>query len=797
MRVLAAASKYCIERGTAFKHIRSTRRLIELNSKTGSRSGSGKLVTIYPDNDKQLQVIIRDLSDELAGEPGPYLLSDLRIGAGPLYVRYGAFRLRMAEIDGEQVPVIERPDGVLVRDERRPSFRIPKWVTVPNFLQSHLAVRSTTGPSELPYEIVRSLHYSNAGGVYLARSIDGSLIVLKEARPYAGLDDDGDDAVVRLRREHDVLLRLAGIAGVPRVIDYFLLWEHEFLVIEHRGGVQLGAWMAMHYPLMDVDAAPEDLAGYAGRVARIGSEVERIICAVHARGLIHGDLHPNNVLIDSGNIVGDETVSLIDFEISYSATDTRRPALGAAGFRPPRNRRGIAIDEYALAILKLRMVVPYVAMYDVSPDSAHVHLAFAERSFPLTPGYADAIRAQLEPIRLPAAAPHDAVGAGCWAGVAVAEVIDLVAKAIEASATPERSDRLFPGDIAQFTVGGAVFGCGAAGVLYALAVAGAGRFREYEDWLLTSVTTSPVPRPGFYDGIHGIAYVLDHLGHRHAAAQLVDQAHPMVKSTRSHDVESGLAGIGLNLLHLGQTWGSPELELEAFRVGARLCDLLAGATSPGREGRAGLSYGWSGPALFALRLFEHAGEKIWLDLAEQAVQRDLEECVEAGDGSLQVRDPAGRRTLPYLGAGSAGVLLAVDQLSQHRPTPERQKVALMLTRACASEIVAHPGLMLGRAGLIIALSQLHSRDELVERVLARHIDRLALHAVSHRSGVAFPGNQLMRLSMDVSTGSAGVLLALAAANGSGLPFLGVGVGQTAPLPTTSGSTRGPENERGD
>lgn len=790
MQVLAAVSKYCIERNIAFKHLRSIRRLIELNSKAGSRSGSGKLVTIYPDSDEQLQIVLRDLSDELAGESGPYLLSDLRIGAGPLYVRYGAFRLRMAEIDGEQVPVIERPDGVLVRDERRPSLRIPEWVTVPDFLQPHLAARSTTGPSELPYEIVRSLHFSNGGGVYLARSVDGRSIVLKEARPHAGLDDDGDDAVVRLRREHDVLLQLAGIEGVPQVIDRFSLWEHEFLAIEHRGGVQLGAWMAMHYPLMNVGAAPADLAGYAARVARIGSEVERIIRAVHARGLTHGDLHTNNVLVDSGDTAGDETVSLIDFEISRSVTDTRRPALGAAGFRSPRNRRGIAVDEYALAILRLRMVVPYVAMYDVSPDSAHVHLAFAERRFPLPPGYADAIRGRLEPVRL--AATHDTEGDGGQASVAVNEVIDGVVKAIEASATPERVDRLFPGDITQFTVGGAGFGCGAAGVLYALAVAGAGRFREYEDWLLASVTTSPVLRPGFYDGIHGIAYTLDYLGHRDAAAQLVDQARPMVQSTRNHDVESGLAGIGLNLLHLGQIWGSPELELEAFRVGARLRDLLAVATSPGREGRAGLSYGWSGPALFALRLFEHAGEKVWLDLAEQAVQRDLEECVEAGDDSLQVRDPAGRRTLPYLGVGSAGVLLAVDRLNQHRPTPEREKAARMLTRACASEIVAHPGLMLGRAGLIITLSQLRSRDELVEPVLARHVDRLALHAVSHRGGIAFPGNQLMRLSMDVSTGGAGVLLALAAVNGDGLPFVGAGTGQALPLATTSGSTRGSE-----
>jgi hypothetical protein len=53
--------------------------------------------------------------------------------------------------------------------------------------------------------------------------------------------------------------------------------------------------------------------------------------------------------------------------------------------------------------------------------------------------------------------------------------------------------------------------------------------------------------------------------------------------------------------------------------------------------------------------------------------------------------------------------------------------------------------------------------------------RLSWHAVPfRRDGVAFPGDQLLRLSMDLGTGSAGVLLALAAARGAAgavLPFL--------------------------
>jgi hypothetical protein len=52
--------------------------------------------------------------------------------------------------------------------------------------------------------------------------------------------------------------------------------------------------------------------------------------------------------------------------------------------------------------------------------------------------------------------------------------------------------------------------------------------------------------------------------------------------------------------------------------------------------------------------------------------------------------------------------------------------------------------------------------------------RLTWHAVGYRGGLAFPGDQLHRLSTDLATGSAGVLLALGAVLGerpAHLPFL--------------------------
>ena len=127
-------------------------------------------------------------------------------------------------------------------------------------------------------------------------------------------------------------------------------------------------------------------------------------------------------------------------------------------------------------------------------------------------------------------------------------VRDAIRRAIVASATPGRDDRLFPGDVAQFDPGGGLnLAFGAAGVLFALAVTGAGRFPEYEQWLRTRALDPARPvRPGFYEGQHGIAYVLDLLGHHDDARELATRGGPRQWDALETGLFGGLAGIGLN-----------------------------------------------------------------------------------------------------------------------------------------------------------------------------------------------------------------------------------------------------------
>ena len=96
-------------------------------------------------------------------------------------------------------------------------------------------------------------------------------------------------------------------------------------------------------------------------------------------------------------------------------------------------------------------------------------------------------------------------------------------------------------------------------------------------------------------------------------------------------------------------------------------------------------------------------------------------------------------------------------------------------RAADSHFYVEPGLFRGRAGLMLALSRQHAPGAAAcDPRVTRHVRPLAWHAISCGGGLAFPGSNLYRLSTDLGTGTAGVLLALAAAlstRPAHLPFL--------------------------
>lgn len=751
-RTLAVVWDYCVPRGLAFKFLRNEPVLVMVNSKSAPRGSSGKLVTIYPTDEAQLELVLKELDDLLQGIRGPYILSDLRYSEGPLFVRYGAFVSRYCLNDGgERVLALEDNQGRLVPDHRAPTFSTPPWVSLPPFLESHLQARNSVTTNDLAYTIEGVIQFSNGGGVYLGHHNEtGAKVVLKEGRPLAGLDMSARDAVARVGHERDILQRLDGLDVVPKVHDYFELGEHHFLVQEFVDANPLQRELVRRYPLTHPDATEAELAEYAEWAAQMVTDVQSAVQQLHGRGVVFCDLHPDNVLLANG-----DRMVLIDFEVATLVEDQARSALAHPGYAAPGDRQGPDVDLYALACIKLGLFAPQTTMLlNLHPGKAFQLADMISETFPVPRETLDeAVRTivgpnltsdpEMEALALP--------GRADWTDVRAA-----LTKAIVASATPEREDRLFPGDIAQFQPGGGVnLATGAAGVLYSLAKTGAGRFPEYDDWLRKHALTTDIG-PGLYDGLHGVAHVLDELGYHQDALDLVERTLADEFQHRELGLHSGLAGIGLNLLHFTS---EPALRAQAIRVIDLVADRLGDVTDvPETSGegqpRAGLMHGSSGPALLFIDAYEITGDTGLLDLAEIAIRQDLRRCTRTPDGMLQVNQ--GWRTLPYLEEGSAGIALVLARYLQYRPDDGLAADLEALRRVVRCSYYVQPGLFMGRAGLLLAAPALgEDTDDLVRG--------LGWHAMPFGGGLAFPGNQLLRLSMDLATGSAGVLLALGAA----------------------------------
>jgi tRNA A-37 threonylcarbamoyl transferase component Bud32 len=770
--VLDVVWNYCVTHNITFKFLRSRGILLVTTSKYADRASSGKLLTLYPVGDAELERTLVELATALERYRGPYILSDLRWGSGPLYVRYGAFLDQYCSSEtGDLVPAITNPDGRLVPDLRRPVFQVPPWVEVPAFLAAQMASRESGRPENFPYQIEQPLHFSNGGGVYLARDMrSGQRVVLKEARPLAGLDDHGIDAVTRLERERTILEQLCDLDIVPRLLGQVMCWEHHFLIQEYVEGELLTSCIDSRHPLYQFDPTEDQTTKYTAWALDVLGRIEEALDALHQRGIVFSDLHPHNIIVrPDGRIV------FVDFEVASHIDENRRPGLGAPGFVAPASCSGFDIDHYALSCLHIWMFLPLTTiLVQRDPTKAKTFVRVLTEQFDVPETLAVQVLRSLSLATNSTANGERMRPRGAAQQPTTTPTVRLDAEnpdwttlrksmieAIIASATLQRPDRLFPGDIGQFHYGGLNLAYGAAGVLYALHTTGAGTHPEHVDWLVHATRQAQRPHAGLYNGLHGIAYVLDYLGRRNEALTILDRALTLTADVRARGLFGGLAGIGLNLLHFARTTEERSLRETAIQVAEQLVSAVHDRTAtPDLPSSAGLMYGLSGAALLFIHLYEDTADKGFLDLAAAALRQDLSYCEHASDGTLQVRE--GRRLLPYLAVGSAGIGLVLCEYLRYRDDEEFASAQAAIRRACQSEFVLFSGLFTGRAGLMVYLCQVRNLMQETGRdaALQLHLRRLTWHALPYQGYVAFPGDQMLRLSMDLATGSAGVLLTI-------------------------------------
>ncbi|MFF5079363.1 class III lanthionine synthetase LanKC [Actinoplanes sp. NPDC000266] len=765
---------HCIPRGIAFKYARSPRVAFHMNAKYADRRSSGKLVAIYPSSEEVLENLLHELGDTLDGARGPYILSDLRWRNGPLYLRYGGFVERWCiDESGDHVPAIEHPNGSLVPDERGVQFRVPDWVHVPNFIAA--AIGQPEAEVEFPFTVDKALQFSNGGGLYRATDQrNGRSVVLREARPYAGLDRSGKDAVERLLAEQATLTKINGHDIGPKLIEYRTAWEHHFLIEEHIDGRTLDEEFTARYPLARHHPSSEVIRQYTTWALDVITQVTNLLSRLHDMGIVYADLHPNNIIVQpNGRIV------LVDFEVSQATEDSTPVALGAPGFTSSNVKHGREVDEYALAMLRIYLFLPYHDLISMDASRLDDLTKIIEQRFPLPATFTQDTIALLR--RASGGSPLNGTVSSNpdtrhrWPSMDASvtawhRAFGSIADGILAAATPHRTDRLFPGDPRQFTGMGQInLAHGAAGVLWVLQTLGRQIDPVHLNWLHARSTEPNGPARGLIDGIHGVAWAMQELGQTEHAYTLMKSHAATDDTVRSPAFSNGLSGIALNLLHFSDIHNDDDFRRRGTQIAHRLRDGFEQDRISPR--RAGLMAGGAGTALLFTHMYERTADERWLDTAVKALHQDVD-LAQYQHGLMALPDGAGR-LLPYLAEGTIGLALVAQRYLHHRTDARLQGILDMTDRICDVEFTFAPGLFEGRAGMIYYLSARARSGKPSPESLKQNIAWLGRHALWRENQLIFPGRRLLRLSTDLATGSAGILMSLRTAiTGSvGLPFL--------------------------
>ena len=764
--VLDVVADICFAENVPFKHVAARVFFVFLHHKHAGRAQAGKFCAIYPPDTGTARRLLDLLSAALEGEEGAYVLSDRRYrDSRTVHYRYGAFRSRSRLLpDGTREELVRDGSGREVADVRGPAFVLPEGITDPFVTEEPV---EHEGPILIrDYEIIGVLQPSNAGGAYQARDTrTGRVVFIKEARAHNGLTWDGTSAQEQLRHEYDVLTAVHEAApGVcPEPLEHFTEWEHDFLVMEHVAGDPLRSWVGRTSPIVKADRPAQDFAAYFAACRRILRSLDESLDRLHTLGYRFGDVSPGNVIVTPS---GD--ARFVDFE-AVSPVSGPPSAMGTPGFVPPAALTAdgsdpLLADRFGMAALALALFAPLHSVVERVPSN----LALLRRDLTaMAPLPADlwaratAFRHPREDAStgLPTPAEVDADPLGCLdrlAGKVAAGLLD--------TADTGRPDWVFPPPPAAFRTNTVCVAYGTAGVVHALHRAGL----EIPDAVEKRLRRDALARrdelpPGLDVGTAGIARVLAALGHLDEAVDLARAAdrHPLTAMCTT--LAGGRAGVGLTWLALHRrTRDARHLERAAAAGDAILATSVLPPTLGDHDAR-GLFHGRSGLALFLHHLARDTGDARYLEAGRRLLHEELDRAISLPDGTLSFSDNAVlRRAMPYLAVGSAGVGTALARYVSTAPD-ERCAAALPLVVADARKTcVMEPGLYAGLAGLAYFLADLaeSADDDTHRRDAVRVATGLLKYAVPHGGGVRYLGGGSLRFSADLSSGAAGVLLAL-------------------------------------
>jgi eukaryotic-like serine/threonine-protein kinase len=234
------------------------------------------------------------------------------------------------------------------------------------------------------FTIMRELHTSKRTQVYLARdNASGAAVVLKT--PSVNFEDN--PAYIEAFGREEWVGKLVASPHVLRVLPATRSRRHLYYVTEFFDGQTLRQWMRDH-PSPDLETA-----------RGIVEQIARGVRAFHRKEIIHQDLKPENVMIDSGGLL-----KIIDFGSSRAAgfdemthAGAEMAFVGTIDYTPPEHHRGERAtnraDIYALGCIAYELLtgkLPYGRGFASVRDEQRLNYIPARALRDDIPGWMDA-----------------------------------------------------------------------------------------------------------------------------------------------------------------------------------------------------------------------------------------------------------------------------------------------------------------------------------------------------------------------------------------------------------------------
>jgi len=769
----------------AFKLVADCFMLDFINAKNFPRGASGKFITIYPDNEQHFRALIERLYEATSDLRGPYILSDKPYrDSRIIFYRYGGFTPRYKlTIFGERLPVISDGHGVEIADKRLPAFRLPEGIADPFDSSVNRPGPARDGGILLKerYLVESAITFSNSGGVY--KGVDqqtGRKVIIKEARPCISITrHNNHDAVDTLKKESQILDLLEDTGLVPRRIDCFHAWDHYFLVEEYVEGFPFYSYRAdeRRALILGLVGDHERAVRFCESLCKIALNLLSALEIFHSRGIIFGDLAPGNILIDEQTL----KLTIVDFECACFQNTTEQELFApfTPGFASAERLQGkglsVADDYYAAGCIIYSLIMPGTVLFDLKPDGKQIFLDRISDEYGLPSNIGKAIlslmdgsvnqaRELLASEQMPKPAANRLTGD---VGKQDLEgVIAGIIRYIESTAEYGRKDRLWPADYRVFSTNPLSLSYGALGISLFLKQELGAIPAELQLWItsqISKITNEEFP-PGLYVGLSGIAWALSELGLEEEAVATMKIAYHSQLLFEGCDVFYGCAGIGLASLYFwGRTKEHCFLE-QAEALGNHLLRTSledeGGRQWQNVDGRCyyGYAHGASGIALFLLYLYKATQESKYLEYAQLGIEREIARSVDRDGALAWTRAPEDKITFPYWRFGSSGVGSVLIRFYDVLRIDRYRELAARAAQYGSGRYTVTPGQFFGLSGVgELLLDMYHftgNRRYLDEAYQV--VRKLLLYEINTERGTAFPGEDLMRISNDLATGSAGI-----------------------------------------